>query len=632
MTPLLLNKSDKIYLNRLSKPFSIFKGGLILLFIIAMSSKGYTQGTDEQLARYYFDNQDYEKAKIYYEKLFDNNNIYYPYYFKTLLALKEFKEAEKVVKSQIKDFPKNYDYQIDLALIYETEEKPDKAEKQYQSIIDAVDDKLAYYEFRNLGVLFTNINKLDYALAVYNKGQKIYNRQNQSFALQIGEINGLKGDFRGMIDAYLDHLDKIPSQKPIVENYLVKSIDFETDDQKTAYLRASLLKRLQQQPNSMILSDMLIWYYQQKGDFESAFTQVKAQDRKTKSLGNKVMSFAQLCYSNEQYDLAIDAYDYIIDTYDESNYHYANAKRLQLDALKMKITTRPTYTAEDLTKVEQRYIETLNKLRNPSFRPQILKDLAYLQTFYIHNIDTAEILLEEAISTPGADKRIVAECKLDLADVLLIKNQIWDASLYYSQVEKSYTEDILGFLAKFKNAKLYYYAGDFEWAQSQLDALKASTTKLISNDAMDLSLLITDNYNMDTTVVNMQRFAFADLLIYQNKLSEATQVLDSLNKEQPEHSLSDEILFKRYEIAFKRKDFGKAKQFLLNIVEQYGDDILADNALFKLGEMEENVFEDNEKAKEYYKKLMLEYPASLYVVEARKRFRELGGGSGAIIK
>ena len=267
-------------------------------------------------------------------------------------------------------------------------------------------------------------------------------------------------------------------------------------------------------------------------------------------------------------------------------------------------------------------MKTLDEIKAIDDKAPIIEGLAYLEGFYIHNIDTAELLYTQLLTYPGMTPKRIALNKIRLGDIYMLKNEIWDASLLYMQVEKKFKHDIIGSQAKFKNAKLYYYSGDFEWSQNQLEGLKASTSKLIANDAIDLSLLITDNYNMDTTVINMMQFAQADLLIFQNKLEQASLKLDSINERDPGHSLSDEILFKRYEIAFKKQNFEKAKKYLEVIRISYPQDILADNAIFKLAQLEENQLNNPKAAFVLYEKLMFDYPGSLFVVEARKRYRK----------
>ena len=202
---------------------------------------------------------------------------------------------------------------------------------------------------------------------------------------------------------------------------------------------------------------------------------------------------------------------------------------------------------------------------------------------------------------------------------------IWEASLRYSQVEKAFKHDEIGQEAKFRNAKIAYYTGDFKWAQAQLDVLKGATSKLIANDAMDLSLLISDALAIDTNVVPLMIFAHADLLAFQNKDDLAMITLDSINTLFPNHALADDILYKKAQIELKHNKYNEAAAFYEAIVKNYGDDILGDDALFKLADLNENQFKNLDKAKELYQQLLIKYPGSLYVIETRKRFRKLRG-------
>jgi tetratricopeptide (TPR) repeat protein len=234
-------------------------------------------------------------------------------------------------------------------------------------------------------------------------------------------------------------------------------------------------------------------------------------------------------------------------------------------------------------------------------------------------------MLNNALAIPGLYEKVEAYIKLELADIYMITNDIWEASLLYLQVDKSFKNDVLGHEAKFRNARLYYYTGNFGWAKAQLDVLKASTSKLIANDAMELSLLISDNLAMDTIEIPLQMFARADLLYLQHKDVETIQTLDSITEQYPGHSLQDEIYYKKYEIAYRNKNDEESKEYLEEIIEIFPFDILADKAIYKLAQLYENQFNDSVKASELYELILMNYPNSLYVDDARKRFREIRG-------
>jgi tetratricopeptide (TPR) repeat protein len=210
-----------------------------------------------------------------------------------------------------------------------------------------------------------------------------------------------------------------------------------------------------------------------------------------------------------------------------------------------------------------------------------------------------------------------------MGDYHILLGSVWEASLLYSQVDKDFKEDMLGEEARFRNAKLSYYRGDFEWAQGQLSVLKASTSELIANDALYLSVLITENIPPDSNLVPLRRFAYADLLLFQNKDAEAEKLLDSITNVFPEHPLRDDILMQRARIAQKHLDYTKALDYLTQVSDKYGDDVLGDDAVFKAAEINYQYLQKKEDAKQLYEKLILTYPGSTFVQAARNRLNEM---------
>jgi hypothetical protein len=292
---------------------------------------------------------------------------------------------------------------------------------------------------------------------------------------------------------------------------------------------------------------------------------------------------------------------------------------VQKEVLETSSETQP----QEWLDLEADFIQGLNKLGKTSYTILLLRDLAQIQAFQIHNIDKASISIQEALSITTASSEDLAECKLVYADILLLQNEIWDAIIYYSQVDKAFKHDLLGHEAKFRRAKISYYQGDFDWAQAQLDVLKKSTSKLIANNAMELSLLIQDNLNLDTTTVTMEIFSRADLLIYQNKLNEAYNTLDSIVIDYQGHSLVDEALYKQHQIKIAQGKIEDASELLDQIINFFSYDILADDAKFAQAQLQESYFKNTERATELYQDIMTNHQDSFYLSESRKRYRVL---------
>lgn len=596
---------------------------LIFGLMLTVSSWAQVGGTsDHELALYYYQSQDYEKAALYYEKLYTQKpTSYFENYFNCLLELERYKEAEKLIKKEVKKKNAPPHYFVFYGDLYNKQGLESKAEQQFESAIGALNANHGYTVATNLANAFQIRQRIDLAIKTYERAKK-YTHNKVAYNIRIGELYGVQGKTELMISEFLAMLETNTGYYRQVQNALTRSIDFKEDDKKVDLLKTELIRKTQQHPNETVYNEMLIWLFEQKGEFGAAFVQVKALDKKEQMGGERIMDFGQTCENNKRYDLAIKAYKAVVDM-GSNNRYYRSANYRMLNTLKTKITSTAQYTKEDLTNLEQKYLFALNEMGKAPHSINLMQDLAHLQGTFLGKSNEAVSLLEEAVTISSRTPKIQAACKMLLADVLVIRGDVWDASLYYSQVDKAFKEDVLSHEAKFKNARIFYYTGNFQLCQSQLDVLKASTQKLIANDAMELSLLITDNLALDTTATNMQLFADADLLIQQNRFKEAQQKFDSITSANKYHTLNDEILMKQYEIAIKQQDFEKGKELLTKIVADYGDDILADNALFLLGDMHENIFNDKAKAAQYYKDLIFNYQGSMFTVEARKRFREL---------
>lgn len=580
------------------------------------------KSSDEQLASQYYQNKEFDKALDYYEKLYNKKSktLFYTAYLNCLLKTENFKKAEKVAKKQIKLNAGKPDYIVDLGAVYLHNDDIDKAASTWKQAIKAI-----RYDEQTFAVAksFLAIRQYDLAVNTYLRGRRV-SPNRYLFAFELAEVFLLKGDKLAMINEYLEVLASDDSYIDAVQNALQTSYGINGDAKQNQLLKTELLKRISRNPDKTIFSELLIWMQMQQKDFEGAFIQAKALDRRNKEEGNRLMKLAKLAADNKNYDLAKRAYQYVIDK-GEDNDNYIFAKMEQLNVAYKKVISQSNYTTEELEELEKKYQSAISEIGNIKRIAPLLKNLAHLQAFYLNRPTDAINLLETAVSSTRLPAPVQADLKLELADILLVSGDIWEASLRYSQVEKKFKYDAIGQEAKFRNAKISYYTGDFKWAQAQLDVLKGATAKLISNDAMDLSLLISDALAIDTNVVPLEMFSRADLFLFQNKNDEAIVTLDSISTLFPNHALVDEVIYKKALVEIKRAKYTEAVKLLENIVLNHSFDILGDDALFMLAEINEIQLKNTDKAKELYQQLLENYPGSLYVVDARKRFRKLRG-------
>lgn len=598
------------------------------IFIIVFLLNGYfgisQPNTTEQLAIQYFQNKEFDKASELFEKLYNDKKtpFYYNYYLDCFIELKDFDGAEKFLKKTIKKNPSKLIYLVDLGYVYKLKGDEKNSGKTYNEAINKiVPDQIQILE---LADAFLKRNEYDLAIETYKKGRKAM-KGYYNFSIELADLYSKKNDFQSMLVEYLELLDYDLSKLATVQGKLQDALANDPDNKKNEIFRTVLMNKIKKEPDKTYYVELLYWYYIQLKEFDAALLQAKSMDKRNNENGERIYSLAKLCLSNSYYDVAVQCYDYIITKKGIECPYFYQSKVEILNAKYLKVISSSNYTNKDLLSLESDYQNALLEIGKNNNTIPLIKNLAHIEAFYLNKTDIAKTLLDDALKMPGINSEQIANCKIELGEILLLTGEPWEATLLFSQVEKAFKNEPIGHEAKFKNAKLFYYIGEFDFAKGQLDILRAATSKLIANDAMELSLLISDNIAEDSSMTALKLYAKADFLVFQNKDSLALITLDSIGMLAMSHPLFDEVLYKKAEIMIKRSNFIAADTLLQKLIDFYPEDILADNAMFKLAEIKEDYFKDKTKAMELYQKLMTNYPGSLYVVESRKRFRALRG-------
>lgn len=597
------------------------------------------QSQEEQLALQYYKDKEYDKAVELFEKIHSKKSdsyIYY-YYYHALLELERYNDAEKMLKKQVKAYPNVQRYKVDLGYVYERAGDNQKAEKNYQDCIKNLQAK--EYSVSELSNAFMSRAKYDYAAETILKGRKLLNNEQYLSKNLINIYKSLHQNEK-IIDEIIS-LVKTDNEK--YQNDVQTAIqDLLMDDEDNMLymsIRTALQKFSQKNPSNILCIKELYWISQLHKDYQEAFILAKSLDKRLKMDGIFTYEIANVAADNRDYETAIEALNYIIKKGEETH-NYVLAKMKILDVKYMQLTETSPVKMVDAINLEQDFRKVLDENGIHSGTMDWIRKYAHLLAFYVNKPADAINILNQAIASTR-DTKEKNQYKIDLADVQLYTGEVWDASLNYSQVEKDMPNDILGNEAKFKNAKLSFYIGEFQWAKTQLDVLAAATSKLIANDAIYTSMLISDNLeedddedDIDTTYnifqnsegnLALKKYAQAEFLIFQNKDNEALRTLDSVITLSPFGTLVDDALYQKALIFIKQKNYFEAEKLLKQVIEKYSDQLLADDATFQLAELYEFYLKDISQAMEYYQKILKDYNDSLYVVQARNRYRALRG-------
>ena len=595
---------------------------LLLLMFLLFIPAGAQEKQDEELAMMFFRDGNYQKAAALYEKLYDKSpkQHYYTYLFYSWIETGEYKETEKLVRKHLRQNNNDPRFLVDLGYVFFRQGNSKEADKYYnQAIRETTGSRAAILGLAN-AFLTRQLN--DFALETYKRGREL--SKDYTYRLEIAQIYERLGRFNDMLDEYLALAEEEPASLPNVQSRLQTALADDPEGEKNEAFRESLLIKVQRDPNKVFLSELLLWHAIQQKDFDLALIQSTSLDKRLGEDGKRVYELSLLASANKDYDAALAALDYVIKK-GEMEPYFMLATITHLNTRFTRLMESFGHERGSLTQLEEEHKLLLEEFGYGEVSLPLLMNLAKLQAFYLDRPADAIALLEKAKTIGTLTPAKQAEIKLELGDIYLFTGEVWEATLLYSQVDKAFKNDPVGHMAKLKNARLSFFIGEFDWAKAQLDVLKAATSKLIANDAMELSLIIGDNQEDDSTQVALFTYARADLFLYRNKVDSALRLLEQLEASYTWHAILDEVLMKKAVIYTRMQDFHAADSAYALVLEKYPLEIYGDDALFMRGLLAEERFRDKDKAMEFYEKLMFEYPGSLFVVDARKRYRSLRG-------
>ncbi|MBC3539537.1 tetratricopeptide repeat protein [Rufibacter sediminis] len=594
---------------------------LLTIGCLGMVPQSSAQGIPEQmaLAKEYLRQNDYAKAEALFSKLVEQEvqfGLVYPDYLKTLLGLRNYKEADKLVKRAQKKYPDVPAYAIDEGRVLQASGNTAAAEKKWAQVVQTTTPENVY----GVATSFQQADMLPYAEQAYLRARQLSGSE-KTFAPQLLQLYAYQRKSDLLVDEVLRQVKNNAVPLTYAQNLLQNTL---RDEESLTLLEQRLMTAVQAEPEATPVQELLIWTLLQRKDFGPALMQTRALDRRTQGGGARVLSLADISLRNKDYATAIEGYTYVMEQYRTGELCPIARQRI-IQAREEQVKNTFPLDKEKIKLLAQEYETLLQELGRNDRTAEVIKELGELQAFYLDAQPAAVKNLQEVIAMPRAKANVVAEAKLILADVYLLRGEPWESTLLYSQVEKTHKEQPLGYEAKLRNARLSYYKGDFELAQSHLDILKLATSREIANDALDLSLLIIDNTGMDTSAAALKEYAAIDFLVFQHKYPEALAALDQLLTKYPGHSLTDEIYFQKAELQQQMGQFAEAAQNLQRIIDNPKYDILSDDALFLLAKLNEENLKQPEKAQELYNQLLVKHPGSVFVAEARKRLRKLRG-------
>ncbi len=529
----------------------------------------------------------------------------------------EDKEAEKYLKKAEKVLPNDYNIKVTLYVLYEQTNQNNKKEKLLKKLLSEL--KANNSDVLALGNEFMTRRHWAEAKMVFLKGRELI-YDNTAYTWQLSNIFMQEGDYSNIAKEYFTQLENNPKTLKQIQTNI--SGLFANNQDIAPIIEKEWTIYWKKNKNNPYFAQLGIWLYNQTKQYDKSFELAKLIDEKFEdNVGTTMLSFGEDMLNSNNIDYALKSANYMLKKGKDAPF-YQKSKILSLTLTYKQFLSKLEKSEKDFISLETEFNNFFNEFSCSKDAFEIMLQRAEFLAFYRDKAQEAVDFLEQNINK-GFSTNQRGEIKLLLAKIYNRYGDMWQASLYCSQVEQDCKNNYLADEAKLLKARFSYYNSEIEWALSQFKALRSSTTKLIANDAMSYSILIEENIDQDSTYNGLKLFAYAEREIEYNNLELAEAYLDSINTSYLYHPLFDEVLLLRAKINISKKDFNKAKEYLNEIVKKYPYDLTADDALYILSDIYLNHLNEKALAKEILEKIILDYPNSIYVIEARKTLNGL---------
>jgi tetratricopeptide (TPR) repeat protein len=407
-------------------------------------------------------------------------------------------------------------------------------------------------------------------------------------------------------------VDKNERHFNTIQRYTSKYITDDAENEANILFRKTLLRKSASNPKD-VWNVLLSWLFTQQKDYQKAFVQEKALFKRNAANLDAIFSLAKIAFQNKNYNTAKECFSFITEK--------ATLQEEKIEAFLYKTKIAVATNDKNTEKLFKALFKEFGK-NTATIKLQVA--YADFLTFKENKPEQAKEVLENALTFSNS-KFNKARIKLKLGDILVFTGKYNKALIYFSQIQTKLKNHELAQQARFKVAQTSYFKGDYTWAKAQLKILKSATTQLIANDALALFLTITDNEPVDSIPSGLKQYSKAALLAFQNKTQQAIDTLNIINKDFKGQPIEDEALFKQANLFIKLNKFEAAITNLKKVISLNAEGILIDDAYYKLAELYKNQLNSPEKASEYYQKIIFDFPSSIYLVDARKKYRKIRG-------
>lgn len=593
---------------------------ILILWFLCISGLTFAQGqSDSQRAYSYYQNKEYDKAAEVFLQLYQRTkaSYYLDYHIICLINGKRYDDAEATLKKFLKTDDNNKDFLINLGFIYEQQGKIKKAEEYFNKAVKKLQPN--QNDIQNLAYKFRNIRAYEWAALTYRKGRELLKNPN-AFVIEMGENYMYERNYSAMLEQFLQAIQINPGNLNAITSKLNFARTYDVNNNVDTIIRSQLQPIFKTSSYSPVFDELAVWFNLQNHNYEQALTHARLLNQKQTGKQDVFLNIAREANRSKHYAIAIQAYNAILEAGKENNRFYNIARKEILSSKYTEYQEKhsPLAGFQEIASDCKNFLKETGYINSNADIVLLLSDL---YAYKLHLPDSAVQLLKQGETIRRLTPVTLYTIKSKLADILAFMNNPWEATILYTQIEKANPNNDIGYTAKLNKARMAYYEGDLLWAKAQFDALKGSTTKLISNNAIKMSHFINTNYEKEGDNKLLEKMAQTEYLIYRQQSQQAYAALDSIIL-QAQPAIADYASLVKAHLFLQENRINEAVSLYENLKDNSSETYIQAEAIFNLAGLKRQKTEKQEALK-LYKQLVAEYSGSVYSVEAGKIYREL---------
>ncbi len=590
-----------------------FRNSLLIFLVFTIGGTAVAQQSSQlKMANLFKRSGKYEQALELYLQVYHSGKVT-PILVRNIQdcyeSLKRYDEMITFFKKLIARFPTNIEYRIKLGRAYFLAGQRQKAFELWDQLLEK--HKKNVYLYRSLGANLIDLRLFDRAIRVYQMAIANVPRQFSLYR-EIALIYRAQLNYAAALENYLNYYQHFPNQFSYIRSQIIAM----TSDTSAIPQMIGVLQAYRKSHRQLLgIDDLLADMYLRQKNFDQAF-QVYLDLYHHTGETNYLFRFVTKAADNEAYAYAVQGLQMLVKV--EKNQSRKHQFRLEL-ARNYYRWARQEFTAGHANKGQQLLKEAQQTARAiidekpvSPYRWAAYDLLGDIALYFREDLDKAIRYYQKALQA-RIDVRYKDRIRLKLARCFLMKGRLDKAAATLARIQsRDYRS-----LAQFRQAELLFFQGRLRRARKafeRLDKTLAADDSL-KNNVLERELLLSQA-GQDS--LGLVRFARAELLVRQKKLSEAAELFEALAKS--DSPLSMKSGEQGVTLLIRLGKYDRARVLLKTLSAKHPDYADGDRLYFLLAQAQEKEHLWKE-AFATYQRLLTKFPDSFYLEQARERAR-----------